>query len=179
MYYKTDYRTPIGEAMLASDGENLIGLWLVDQKYFGDSAEGEVVKKDDLPLFAQVKDWLDRYLAGDKPTPAELPLRPRGTDFRQEVWKILCEIPYGELTTYGEIAKRIAKLMGKERMSAQAVGGAVGHNPISIIIPCHRVIGSTGSLVGFGGGIDKKIKLLEHEGVDISSLTIPTKGTAL
>ena len=110
-------------------------------------------------------------------------LRERGLSpqsfFRQGVWEILCQIPYGQLTTYGDIAKKIAEKMNRETMSAQAVGGAVGHNPISIIIPCHRVVGAAGSLTGYAGGIDKKIWLLKHEGVDMEGLFIPEKGTAL
>ena len=122
---------------------------------------------------------LDRYFAGEKPEISELPLAPIGGEFRQAVWKILCEIPYGQVTTYGEIAKKIAAQRNRKTMSAQAVGGAVGHNPISIIIPCHRVVGSNGSLTGYAGGIDLKIKLLEHEGVDLSKFFVPKKGTAL
>ena len=112
------------------------------------------------------------------PLPSELPLRPNGGDFRQAVWKILCGIPYGEVTTYGAIAKKIAAQSGRP-MSAQAVGGAVAHNPISIIIPCHRVVGANGSLTGYAGGIAAKIRLLEHEGVDVSRFFTPKKGTAL
>ena len=105
-------------------------------------------------------------------------LRPIGSKFRQEVWSILCEIPYGEVITYGSIAKKIAVKMGKKSMSSQAVGGAVGHNPISVIIPCHRVVGSNGSLTGYSGGINTKVKLLELEGVDMSHLFVPSKSTA-
>lgn len=108
-----------------------------------------------------------------------MPLAPVGSEFRQNVWTILCEIPYGEVTTYGDIAKKMAAKMGKAAMSSQAVGGAVGHNPISIIIPCHRVVGANGSLTGYAGGIKTKIKLLELEGVDMSRLFVPTRGTAL
>ena len=112
---------------------------------------------------------------GEKPDISELKLAPKGSEFRQTVWRILCEIPYGKTTTYGEIAKEIAHLNGLERMSAQAVGNAVGHNPISIIIPCHRVIGTNGSLTGYAGGIDKKIFLLNHEGVDTDNFYVPRK----
>ena len=115
----------------------------------------------------KAKKWLDRYFKGEKPQISELDLEPIGSDFAKNVWKLLCEIPYGEVTTYGEIAKKVAKIMNKSTMSAQAVGGAVGHNPISIIIPCHRVIGTNGSLTGYAGGIDKKIFLLKHEGVSL------------
>lgn len=114
-----------------------------------------------------------------RPEPSELPLAPIGGEFRRTVWELLCEIPYGELTTYGQIARDAAKRLHRESMSAQAVGGAVGHNPISIIIPCHRVVGTGGSLTGYAGGIDKKIWLLKHEGVKMDGLTVPARGTAL
>lgn len=161
MYYQTNYISPLGLVTLVSDGENLVGLWLENQKYFCSTVKEEMIPKDELPLFTMVKEWLDRYFAGWKPLPMELPLAPRGGKFRQDVWKILCEIPYGETVTYGNIAKKLN--VG----CAQAVGGAVGHNPISIIIPCHRVVGVNGSLTGYAGGIDKKIWLLNHEGVDV------------
>lgn len=177
--YWTKYESPVGLITLASDGKNIIGLWLEGQKYFGNSALGEMRQQDTLPVLEIAKDWLDRYFAKERPAISELPLCPKGSSFRQSVWRILCEIPYGEVTTYGQIAKKIASQMGKERMSGQAVGGAVGHNPISIIIPCHRVVGTNGSLTGYAGGITAKIKLLEHEGADMSHLFIPKKGAAL
>jgi methylated-DNA-[protein]-cysteine S-methyltransferase len=130
-------------------------------------------------VFAAATQWLDRYFAGERPTISELLLAPKGSQFRQNVWKILREIPYGEVTTYGEIAKQMAETMNKEKMASQAVGGAVGHNPISIIVPCHRVVGSSGSLTGYAGGIGTKVRLLKHEGVNMTSLYVPTKGTAL
>lgn len=167
MHYKTTYQSPLGLITLGSDGENLVGLWMEGQKYFADTVPEEMIALDDLPVFALAKDWLKRYFAGEKPAVTALPLAPIGGEFRQAVWKILTEIPYGKVTTYGDIAKRIAKLRGTAHMSAQAVGGAVGHNPISIIIPCHRVVGSDGALTGFAGGIDMKIWLLHHEGVDL------------
>ena len=179
MYYSTTYPSPVGTITLACDEDSLVGLWLNKQKYHGDTVPGELIDRDDIPLFATTKKWLDRYFAGEKPVISELPLAPIGGAFRQGVWSILCEIPYGEVTTYGAIAKQMATNMGKKKMASQAVGGAVGHNPISIIIPCHRVIGSNGSLVGYGGGITRKIQLLELEGVDISQFIVPTKGTAL
>jgi methylated-DNA-[protein]-cysteine S-methyltransferase len=132
-----------------------------------------MVEKDNIPGFAETKNWLDRYFAGKKPSISELQLAPIGSEFRQEVWNILREIPYGEVTTYGGIAKKIAVKMNLKSMSSQAVGGAVGHNPISIIIPCHRVIGTNGSLTGYAAGIAVKAKLLELEGVDISDKIIP------
>lgn len=179
MLYQTTYSSPIGRLTLASDGENIVGLWMAEQKYFGASVKGELCPKDDLPIFGAASNWLDAYFAGKKPENVSLPLAPIGGDFRQKVWKLLLEIPYGEVTTYGELAKKIAVSIGRQKMSAQAVGGAVGHNPISIIIPCHRVVGSNGSLTGYAGGIAKKIKLLELEGIEMSRLVIPKKGTAL
>ena len=179
MFYSTHYQSPVGGLMLASDGENIIGLWMEGQKYFAATVAEELTVKDDLPVFAFAKNWLDRYFSGENPAISELPLAPKGGEFRRTVWDILCKIPYGELTTYGEIAKEVAAKINKERMSSQAVGGAVGHNPIAIIIPCHRVVGASGSLTGYAGGIDKKVKLLEHESVNMSHLFVPTKGTAL
>lgn len=168
MLYKTDYISPLGKLMLASDGKNLLGAWFENQKYFCDSVNEEMIENDNLQIFKDAKNWLDRYFADEKPDISELSLAPCGNDFRQAVWKILCEIPYGEVTAYGEIAKEIARQRGISKMSAQAVGGAVGHNPVSIIIPCHRVVGTNGNLTGYAGGIDTKIKLLEHEKVDMS-----------
>lgn len=178
-YYSTHYSSPLGVFTLASDGDHLTGLWLEGQKYFGGTVRGNMEERDGLPVFASAKDWLDRYFAGGTPRISELPLAPAGGEFRQDVWKILCEIPYGEVTTYGELARKIAARGNKRSMSAQAVGGAVGHNPISIIIPCHRVVGAGGSLTGYAGGIAAKIRLLELEGVDMSRLFVPKKGTAL
>jgi methylated-DNA-[protein]-cysteine S-methyltransferase len=181
MYYSTTYHSPIGAITLGCDnaGENLTGLWVEKQKYLEDTIPGSITTRDDIPLFTTIKQWLDRYFSGEKPSIAELPLAPIGGEFRQEVWQILCEIPHGKLTTYGAIAKQIAEKRAKKTMSAQAVGGAVGHNPISIIIPCHRVVGSNGSLTGYAGGLDLKIKLLEIEHVDMTHLFVPKKGTAL
>lgn len=179
MFYKTQYESPVGLLSLAGSGETLSGMWIEGQKYFESTVKEDMIAKDDLPVFDAARDWLDRYFAGKKPESTELPIAPSGSEFRQEVWKLLCEIPYGELTTYGEIAQKMAVKLNKPGMSAQAVGGAVGHNPISIIIPCHRVVGTNGSLTGYGGGLSKKIWLLKHEGIDMTTLTVPTKGTAL
>ena len=179
MYYTAVYPSPVGMLTLASDGENLVGLWMEGQKYFGSNISEEMTPKDDLPVFKAAKQWLDRYFAGEKPAISELSLRPIGGEFRQSVWDLLCKIPYGETVTYGDIAKKMAERAGKRSMSSQAVGGAVGHNPISIIIPCHRVVGAKGSLTGYAGGIDAKVKLLELEGADLSRLFLPSKGTAL
>lgn len=175
MFYKTDYNSPVGKITLGADGNNLVGLWIEGQKYFGDTVKEEMYPKDDLAVFQKAKNWLDRYFRGEKPEISELPLAPAGGEFRQAVWKILCEIPYGEVITYGKIAMKIARQRGLKKMSAQAVGGAVGHNPVSLIIPCHRVVGTNGSLTGYSGGLDKKIKLLELEGVDMAKLYRPKK----
>ena len=166
MYYSTTYSSPIGTITLACDGEgkNLVGLWTQGQKYFGDTIPEPLTRRDDIPLFAHTKKWLDRYFASERPDSAQLPLAPIGGAFRQGVWSILREIPYGKVITYGDIAKKMAAKMNKKSMSSQAVGGAVGRNPISIIIPCHRVMGSNGSLTGFSGGLEMKAKLLELEG---------------
>ena len=179
MYYTTTYPSPVGLLTLASDGNNLVGLWIEGQKYHGNIISDMLVEKDDIPVFDLAKKWINLYFAGKKPAIAELPLAPIGGDFRQGVWKILREIPYGEVTTYGNIARKMAASTGRASMSSQAVGGAVGHNPISIIIPCHRVVGSNGSLTGYAGGLGIKIKLLELEGVAMEKFFMPRKGTAL
>ena len=150
--------------MLAAKGDALAGLWIEGQKYFADGLKGEAREQDDFPVFVQAKEWLDRYFAGEKPRISELKLEPAGSEFRKAVWEALCQIPYGEVVTYGELAQKMA--------------GAVGHNAISIIIPCHRVVGANGSLTGYAGGIDKKIKLLTHEGAYSKSFFVPKKSTA-
>lgn len=170
MYYSTVYPSPVGLLTLACDGRHLAGLWMEGQKYYGGTIPEAMTNKDDLPVFSAAKKWLDRYFAALKPALSELPLAPIGGAFRQEVWSILCEIPYGAIVTYGDIARKMAVKMNKESMSSQAVGGAVGHNPISIIIPCHRVVGSNGRLTGYSGGVAVKAKLLQLEGVDMSRL---------
>ena len=161
MDYVAHYHSPLGGITLASDGDMLTGLWFDGQKYFGSTLSAEYEEKN-LPVFGQAADWLDIYFSGRDPgsTPS---LCLRGTSFRKSVWDILLTIPFGHTMTYGEIAARLADQMGLPHMSAQAVGGAVGHNPISLIIPCHRVVGSDGSLTGYAGGIDKKMQLLKIE----------------
>ena len=175
MLYRMNYESPLGVIDMASDGENIVELWLVGQRGYSCEQGEKGNLSEQIPVLAKAGEWLDRYFAGDRPTPQELPLAPVGGDFRQEVWKILCGIPYGELITYGEIARRIAARRGIEKMAAQAVGGAVGHNPISIVIPCHRVVGTGGNLTGYGGGIALKQALLAHEGVDLSGFYVPVK----
>lgn len=171
--------SPIGRLLLAEREGALVGVWMEGQKYFLGSFKEDREEKTDSGILNKTKEWLERYFKGERPEVQELPLAPIGSDFRKEVWKILCEVPYGEVITYGEISRKIAGSHGLNRMSAQAVGGAVGHNPISIIIPCHRVVGANGSLTGYAGGLQRKIKLLMLEGVDMNHLFIPTKGTAL
>ena len=163
-HYTAHYESPLGDIMMASDGTALVGLWLDGQKYFADVLlDKDHEERTELPIFDETRRWLDIYFSGQVPdfTP---PLKLTTNDFRKRVCQILLEIPYGKTMTYGEIARRIAAERGQS-MSAQAVGGAVGHNPISIIIPCHSVIGADGSLTGYAGGIDKKIYLLQLEGV--------------
>lgn len=179
MVYTLDYDSPVGRLLIAEKKGSLVGLWIEGQKYFLGSLREEIQEKPDSPALRQAAQWLGSYFAGKKPSIRELPISPIGSDFQKKVWNILCEIPYGETITYGEIARKIAADRGLATMSPQAVGGAVGHNPISIIVPCHRVVGTRGSLTGYAGGIDKKIWLLTHEGVDMGGFFVPGKGTAL
>lgn len=161
MQYISKYDSPFGEILIAADDKGLTGLWFIGQKYFADTLEDENEEKE-TPVLSDAAHWLDIYFSGEEPdfTPS---LNPHGTDFRMAVWRALLEIPYGQTTTYGMLAKKTASRLGLDSMSAQAVGGAVGHNPISIIIPCHRVLGSDGSLTGYAGGIDRKKALLTLE----------------
>ncbi len=165
MQYTSRYQSPLGGIFLAADELGLTGLWFEGQKYFALYLDREHEEKE-LPLFDLVKSWLDIYFSGQNPN-FTVPLHFTGTDFQREVWEILCEIPYGKTMTYGEIARRLAEQRGVKHMSAQAVGGAVGHNAISIIVPCHRVVGARGSLTGYAGGIDKKKMLLALEKADL------------
>ncbi len=177
MQYISHYRSPLGDILLAADQNCLTGLWFEGQKYFALHLDKEREEKE-IPVFEKTKEWLDIYFSGKEPD-FTVPLRFIGTDFQKEVWKILCSIPYGQTMTYGEIAGKLAEKRGKKSMSAQAVGGAVGHNRISILVPCHRVVGSDGSLTGYAGGIEKKVKLLTLEKADMKSFFLPKKGTAL
>lgn len=167
------YNSPVGIIALASKGNNLIGLWIENQKHYLHSIKEEIQENDNDEIIKKAKEWLDKYFKGENPNISELPLNPIGTEFQISVWNILKDIPYGEVITYKNIADKIAKEKNIEKMSSQAVGQAVGHNPISIIIPCHRVVGSNGSLTGYAGGIDIKIKLLKHEKVNMENLFIP------
>lgn len=173
MIYTTYYESLIGKILLASKDGKIIGAWINGQKDYLEKLEEKIKENNNDSALLKSKKWLDRYFNGEKPEISELELAPIGSEFAQNVWKLLCEIPYGETTTYGNIAKKVAQIMKKENMSPQAVGGAVGHNPISIIIPCHRVVGTNGNLTGYAGGIDKKIELLKLEKVDISNLYLP------
>lgn len=178
MIYTNHYKSPLGRILLAGDEDGLTGLWFAE----GSRYAGLGLKKDAHPreteYFDQTKQWLDFYFSGRDP--GFFPkIHLRGSAFRRRVGEIMCEIPFGETVTYGWIADQIARERGLEKMSTQAVGGAVGHNPIGIIVPCHRVVGANGSLTGYGGGIFRKKALLELEGVDMARFTIPKKGGAL
>ena len=171
-YYRTKYTSPLGAITLISDEESLCGLWFAGQKYEGTGfEEAELLDRgDEPPILRLTKEWLDRYfakttteLASRPMVNIKLPLRPQGTEFQQLVWHFLQQVPYGSVTTYGKLAAQVACAMGLERMSAQAVGGAVGRNPISLIIPCHRVVGCRQRLTGYAGGLERKQWLLEHE----------------
>ena len=177
MVYTCHYESPLGGILLAADEVGLTGLWFDGQKYFARDLPAEHTERN-TPLLLKAGRWLDIYFTGKEPD-FMLPLHPVGSAFRQSVWEILLQIPYGQTTTYGEIARQLTEQKGGVRVSAQAVGGAVGHNEISIIIPCHRVVGTGGSLTGYAGGIDKKIKLLELEHADMRRFFVPKRGTAL
>ena len=177
MTFIQHYNSPLGGILLAADEIGLTGLWSNGQKYFARSLPAGYTEQN-TPALSEAKRWLEVYFTGKKPDFMP-PLHIVGSAFRRAVWEILLQIPYGKTTTYGEIARQLAKKQKLPRMSAQAVGGAVGHNEISIIIPCHRVVGTNGSLTGYAGGIDKEIKLLELEQADMTGLFVPKKGTAL
>ena len=177
MTFTQHYDSPLGGILLAADEVGLTGLWFDGQKYFARGLPAERVERN-TPVLSEAKRWLDVYFTGREPDFMP-PLHPVGSAFRQGVWDILLQIPYGQTTTYGEIARQLAAKPELARMSAQAVGGAVGHNEISIIIPCHRVVGANGSLTGYAGGIDKKVKLLTLEHTDMSGLFVPQRGSAL
>ena len=171
MTYTYHYSSPLGGITLSSNGTELTGLWFDGQKYFGSTLLKKCEEKS-LPIFEQSMLWLDIYFSGQAPdfTP---PLRMQTTPFRKAVWEILLTIPFGKTMTYGEIAQRIVNQKGLSKMSPQAVGGAVGHNAISLIIPCHRVVGKKGNLTGYAGGIEKKVQLIILEKTDMSSFFVP------
>ena len=177
MFYIQHYDSPLGGILLAADEIGLTGLWFDGEKYFADNLLDEHIERE-TPILKEAKRWLDIYFTGREPDFMP-PLHPIGSAFRQSVWEILLQIPYGQTTTYGALAGELARQRGLTHFSAQAVGGAVGHNRVSIIIPCHRVVGSGGSLTGYAGGLENKIKLLTLEGADLGGLYRPTKGTAL
>ena len=154
MLHCTYYSSPVGLLRLESDGQNLTGLFFAAKREQPDM---------EFPVFSSVRNWLDGYFLG-KPYDPDFPIQLSGTPFQQQVWEILCSIPFGQTRTYGAIAREMASRMGKEKMSSQAVGQAVGRNPVSIIVPCHRVVGAGGKLTGYAGGLDRKIWLLRHEG---------------
>ena len=162
MTYLMHMDSPVGPLHLAADGQAITGLWLEGQKYFGPSPGAEVQFSPMPAVFEQTKRWMDLFFSGKEPDFCP-PLDPEGTDFQKTVWSVLRTIPYGETLTYGEVSKLVAAKLGRSSMSAQAVGGAVGRNPISIIVPCHRVIGADGSLTGYAGGLWRKEKLLRLE----------------
>ena len=176
MQYISHYSSPLGTILLAADEIGLTGLWFEGQKYFALYLDKEHEEKE-LPVLKQAKTWLDIYFSGREPDFMP-PMHMLGTAFQKEVWEILRTIPYGETTTYGGIAAKIAKKRGLTRMSAQAVGNAVGRNELSILIPCHRVVGTNGSLTGYAGGIDKKTALLKLEGAYRGNFFVPKHSTA-
>lgn len=177
MTYTVRFESPVGGLLLAARGGALVGVWIEGQKYFPDFPNEETRDGADMPVLVQARRWLEAYFAGERPEPGALALAPGGSGFRRQVWRRLCEVPYGEVVSYGSLARELARERGMERFSAQAVGGAVGHNPISIIIPCHRVVGAGGNLTGYAGGVERKLWLLRHEGVDVSVLVMPKKGS--
>jgi len=174
--YTSSYQSPLGPVLLASDGEALTGLWFEGQKYFARGLDRDCEERV-LPVFEESRKWLDVYFSGQAPDFTPL-LRPAGTAFQREVWQLLRTIPSGRTVTYGELARRLAEKRGRARLSAQAVGGAVGRNPISILIPCHRVVGSNGSLTGYAGGIGKKVALLKLEGRLKDGFFVPKRSAA-
>ena len=172
MHYVSHYESPLGAMTMASDGEHLTGLWFDGQKYDRSTINDEAALEPDLPVFTRTAQWLDTYFGGTDPgfTP---PIRVEGSDFKRMVTSIMLSIPFGATSTYARIAAEVARRTGRKQMSAQAVGGAVGHNPITLIVPCHRVLASDGSLRGYAGGVDRKERLLEMEGVNMSGLSTP------
>lgn len=169
MIHTLSYASPLGPLWLAEQDGALRGLWFRGQKYEGGSLFSQPpAVNSPPPLLTETARWLDEYFAGKNPDVSALPLAPAGSDFRQAVWQLLREIPYGQTTTYGALAAELARRTGRAKFSAQAVGGAVGHNPLSLLIPCHRVLGQGGLLTGYAGGLNKKAWLLTHEGASFT-----------
>ncbi len=165
MEYISNYDSPLGRMLLAADKEGITGIWFKGAKYYCENLDKFHTEKE-TEIIKEAKKWLDIYFSGKEPK--FMPkINPKGSEFRQMVWEIIRKIPYGETVTYKDIANEISKQKGIKKMSAQAIGGAVGHNKISIIIPCHRVVGTNGNLIGYAGGIEKKLKLLKLEGCNI------------
>ena len=177
MQYTAAYQSSVGDVLLAADETGLTGLWFEGEKFYALSLDPEHEERE-TPIFAITRRWLDIYFSGHEPDFMP-PVHMIGSEFRRCVWELLLQIPYGTTVTYGDLARQVARRRGLRRMSAQAVGGAVGHNEISIIVPCHRVVGTNGSLTGYAGGMDKKRRLLELEGVDMEKFFVPARGTAL
>lgn len=177
MQYTTKYQTPLGSVLLAADEIGLTGLWFDGARYYAAGLDPQQKEKE-VSVFEMTRRWLALYFSGQKPDHLP-PVHLIGSPFQRRVWEIMSGIPYGQTMTYKELAARIAKERGIPRMSAQAVGGAVAHNPISIILPCHRMVGSNGSLTGYAGGIPRKVELLRLEGAAMEKLFVPMKGTAL
>lgn len=179
MMFTQTYDSPLGEILLAADDQGLTGLWFAGQKHFAAGlADADERTERETPVLAEAKRWLDVYFTGREPDFLP-PLHPVGTAFQLAVWDTLLQIPYGQTTTYGSIARQLAEQCGGEQTSARAVGSAVGRNHVSLIIPCHRVVGSNGSLTGYAGGIDRKVQLLQLEGTDMRRFFVPKRGTAL
>ena len=174
--FTMEYTSPLGPVTVSSDGEQITGLWFIGQKYYADTLE-DSISRPSLPVFSQVTEWLDTYFRGENPE-MQLPLSPKGSAFRRAVWDILLQIPHGELLTYGKIASKLQEAAGGKRVSAQAVGGAVGKNKLSILVPCRRAVGANGSLTGCADGIEKKIRLLAPEGAMRDTFFVPKKSAA-
>lgn len=170
MYYKSTYESPLGQIVIVSDDETIKGVWFADQKYFASNYDLDTAIDQETPVISQTKSWLDAYFAGENPPVDTSILNPEVTPYRQQVLDALLNVPYGQTISYQEIADQVAINTPGKRGSARAAGGAVGHNPISILIPCHRVVATNGALTGYAGGIDRKIALLALEGFDQSKL---------
>jgi methylated-DNA-[protein]-cysteine S-methyltransferase len=171
MQYTSRYHSPLGDMLLAADDSGLTGLWFEGQRHFALNLDEEHEERE-TPLLTTTKQWLDTYFSGSEPG-FTVPVHLTGTAFQNEVWELLCTIPYGHTATYGEIAEKVAAKRGVRSMSPRAIGSAVGRNQISIIVPCHRVVGASGSLTGYSGGVDRKMRLLRLEHADTSSLFVP------